>query len=100
MVSHLGEGDGRRGYRGQWARCPVKMEYGMSATSNTDAWVSGERYEPYIGRWSRLVARQFLAWLDVPPDRTWLDAGCGTGALTHTILEQAAPGAVTGIDLS
>ena len=27
---------------------------------------SGEAYEPYVGRWSRLVARKFLSWLGAP----------------------------------
>ena len=54
-----------------------------------DVWASGEAYEPYVGRWSRLVAREFLAWLDVPPGRAWLDVGCGTGALTSIILTDA-----------
>jgi hypothetical protein len=46
-----------------------------------DVWASGDAYEPYVGRWSRLIARQFIAWLRVPPDKTWLDVGCGTGSL-------------------
>jgi SAM-dependent methyltransferase len=65
-----------------------------------DVWASGDAYEPYVGRWSRLVAREFLAWLAVAPGRQWLDVGCGTGALTQTILAQANPAAVTGIDPS
>ena len=65
-----------------------------------DAWDVGEAYEPYVGRWSRLVAREFLAWLAVPPGRRWLDVGCGTGALSGTILEMAEPAAVFGIDPS
>jgi len=65
-----------------------------------DVWKSGASYEPYIGRWSRVVAREFLPWLDVPAGRRWLDVGCGTGALSQTILEIAAPGAVTGVDRS
>jgi SAM-dependent methyltransferase len=65
-----------------------------------DNWSSGARYEPYVGRWSRLVAREFLAWLAVPPGRRWLDVGCGTGALTQTILAIAEPSAVTGVDRS
>lgn len=69
-------------------------------SGRADVWASGAAYEPYVGRWSRLVAREFLGWLAVPPARRWLDVGCGTGALTGTILELAAPGQVTGVDAS
>ena len=26
-----------------------------------DTWAAGNLYEPYVGRWSRLVAREFFA---------------------------------------
>lgn len=65
-----------------------------------DVWKQGASYEPYIGRWSRLVAREFLPWLDVAGGRRWLDVGCGTGALSQTIIDVAAPAAVTGVDHS
>ena len=65
-----------------------------------DVWASGDAYEPYVGRWSRVVARDFVDWLEVPPGRRWLDIGCGTGALSQIILERAAPKALTGIDPS
>ena len=65
-----------------------------------DIWAAGDRYEPYVGRWSRLVARDFLAWLDQKPGLDWLDVGCGTGALTTTILDRAAPASVLGVDPS
>lgn len=68
--------------------------------SSSDAWASGDAYEPYIGRWSRLVAREFLAWLDVGPAARWLDVGCGTGALTETILATVAPARVDAVDAS
>jgi SAM-dependent methyltransferase len=55
-----------------------------------DGWASGEDYEPYVGRWSRLVAREFVGWLDVLPNRQWLDVGCGTGALSDVVLERLA----------
>src|SRR5690242_171821 len=63
-------------------------------------WNSGNRYESYIGRWSKLVARQFLAWLDVPSGVQWLDVGCGTGSLSQTILDTASPRSVLGVDAS
>ncbi len=65
-----------------------------------DVWASGKAYEPYVGRWSRLVAQEFLRWLGVPANSRWLDVGCGTGALVQTILESAAPSVVNGIDRS
>ncbi|MGN9808975.1 class I SAM-dependent methyltransferase [Micromonospora sp. BQ11] len=63
-------------------------------------WADGEAYEAYVGRWSRLVARDFLRWLDLPSGLRWLDVGCGTGALTATVVAQADPAEVTGIDPS
>lgn len=65
-----------------------------------DAWTQGDAYEPYVGRWSRLVAREFVQWLHLPGDKRWLDVGCGTGALTQTILDHAKPSAVVGVDAS
>jgi SAM-dependent methyltransferase len=72
----------------------------MTNPKPPDKWASGDLYEPYVGRWSRLVAREFLDWLQVPPRREWLDVGCGTGALTRTILDRADPLHVHGIDPS
>lgn len=65
-----------------------------------DAWVSGAAYEAYIGRWSRLAAREFIDWLGVLAGRDWLDAGCGTGALCQSILHLAEPRRLKGIDRS
>lgn len=81
---------------------PIESEMRMDSEQprSADVWASGAAYEPYVGRWSRLVARDVLTWLAVPPARRWLDAGCGTGALTETILALAAPSTVTGIDAS
>lgn len=66
----------------------------------TTTWASGAAYEAYVGRWSRLVAHEFLAWLNIPPARRWLDAGCGAGALAETILQRAMPHTITGMDKS
>ena len=70
------------------------------AAERNEVWASGDAYEPYVGRWSRLVAHEFVAWLGVSSDRRWLDVGCGTGALCEVILERASPRHVTGIDPS
>ena len=64
----------------------------------TETWDSAEAYERYVGRWSRRVARDFLGWLAVPPGGRWLDVGCGTGALSRTILDVARPATVLGVD--
>jgi ubiquinone/menaquinone biosynthesis C-methylase UbiE len=65
-----------------------------------DNWVNGDLYEGYMGRWSRRVAREFIQWLAVPAKGQWLDVGCGTGALSHTILQLAEPTQIKGIDRS
>jgi SAM-dependent methyltransferase len=72
----------------------------MSGTDNRPVWAAGDKYEPYIGRWSRLVAARFLDWLDVADSKRWVDVGCGTGALLQTILATRKPTLVSGVDRS
>jgi SAM-dependent methyltransferase len=72
----------------------------LARTKNLEVWAAGAAYEPYVGRWSRLIARDFIDWLALPGKQRWLDIGCGTGALTHEILERAAPASVVGLDPS
>ncbi len=76
----------------------------------SSAWLDGDAYEAYVGRWSRQVAPLFVRWLDAPAGDAragdaaaggrWLDVGCGTGALTEAILAAARPAQVAGIDPS
>ena len=65
-----------------------------------DNWTAGDLYEGYMGRWSRLAAQEFIQWLNVPKGGQWLDVGCGTGALSQTILQLAEPGHIKGMDRS
>ena len=63
-----------------------------------DSWNEGDPYEYFMGRWSKLVAREFLAWLKVPENLTWLDIGCGTGVLGEAIYTYSKPKQLYGID--
>lgn len=65
-----------------------------------DEWLAGSAYEPFMGRWSRIVAAEFIGWLAAPLEARWLDVGCGTGVLSSTILARAAPTQVCSLDAS
>jgi SAM-dependent methyltransferase len=65
-----------------------------------DRWLTGDAYEAYMGRWSRRVARLFLAWLSPMPSANWLEFGCGTGALTSAICELVDPASIVACDPS
>lgn len=68
--------------------------------NSSDGWTSGDPYERYIGRWSSVVARDFLGWTGAPGGLDWLDVGCGAGALTAAIAESRAPRRLAGVDPS
>lgn len=53
-----------------------------------------------MGRWSRAIGSNFLAWVDAPTNVRWLEVGCGTGAFSELVLERTAPASFTGIDPS
>jgi len=65
-----------------------------------DVWAAGDAYERYMGRWSRLVADRFVAWLGGGNGLRWLDVGCGTGALTSAVAARCEPRMVVGLDRS
>jgi 2-polyprenyl-3-methyl-5-hydroxy-6-metoxy-1,4-benzoquinol methylase len=67
---------------------------------DVDIWEDASAYESYVGRWSRLVAKPFIEWLAQPAGSAWLDFGCGSGALTETILAEGAARLVVGCDQS
>lgn len=68
-------------------------------TDPADRWDQGSAYDRFMGRWSLLVAEAFVRWLAVPPG-SWLDVGCGTGALLATAAATASPTRLAGVDPS
>jgi SAM-dependent methyltransferase len=66
----------------------------------SDKWAAGQTYEDFMGRWSRLLAPRFVSWLSVRPTASWLDVGCGTGALADAICAEANPTSVVACDPS
>lgn len=72
----------------------------MTGKGVPDRWQSGEPYERYVGRWSRRVAPLFLDWLGMPAGLTWLDVGCGTGAVIAAVLTYCHPQRVIGVEPS
>ena len=72
----------------------------MVEASRHDAWQAGDRYEAYMGRWSRRIAPRFLDWLGALDGLDWLEVGCGTGALSAAILARCSPKGLISIDPS
>jgi len=65
-----------------------------------EKWTSGAAYDQWMGRWSQLLARDFLSWLNMTPNLRWLDVCCGSGILTEAVVEHCSPARVAGLDAS
>jgi SAM-dependent methyltransferase len=85
----------------------LQYQWRITVVTTTDpqqprpiSWNNVDAYERFVGRWSRQVSREFVAWLNVAPQRHWLDVGCGTGALSQAILDRGDPAFVLGVDPS
>lgn len=63
-----------------------------------EPWSNEEAYELRVGRWSRLAAMDFLAWLGIGPGLRWLDVGAGTGALAAAIAARCSPAVLVAFD--
>jgi ubiquinone/menaquinone biosynthesis C-methylase UbiE len=65
-----------------------------------DRWTSGAHYDRWMGRWSRLLAQEFVSWLAAPAGLRWIDVCCGSGIVSETLVERAAPQSIVGVDAS
>jgi SAM-dependent methyltransferase len=72
----------------------------MRTDLSDENWMTGDAYEAFMGRWSRLLAEKFVLWLDPEQDQSWLDVGCGTGALATAISNLTDPSLVVACDPS
>jgi SAM-dependent methyltransferase len=88
-----GDSRGSTARAARWATMPTMLPAEFR-------WSGGAAYDGYVGRWSRLVAAEFIPWLDVSGGATWIDVGCGTGQLTRSILRIATPSRVVSLDPS
>jgi SAM-dependent methyltransferase len=61
-------------------------------------WTDPDAYEIFMGRWSELLAKPFLAFAGVAPGGRVLDVACGTGVLTKALADAGAH--VVGVDAS
>lgn len=69
-----------------------------SLSATPGGYGSGEAYDRYMGRWSSLLARQFLRFAGISTARCVLDVGSGTGSLTKVIANAVPVRRIVGID--
>jgi ubiquinone/menaquinone biosynthesis C-methylase UbiE len=68
--------------------------------SSTFTAIDAGQYEQMMGRWSRVLARQFIAFAGPGDGEAVIDVGCGTGSLTFELLSAAKHLTVTAVDYS
>src|SRR5687767_13358092 len=61
---------------------------------------SGDAYDRFMGRYSRLLAPPFADFCRVEPGQRLVDVGCGPGAFTGVAAERLGPGSVVAVDPS
>lgn len=83
-----------------YASLEPKDESTIMDSINMERWTSGAAYDQWMGRWSRLLAQEFLKWLDVPSGLRWIDVCCGSGVISEAIVEGNNPASVVGVDVS
>jgi SAM-dependent methyltransferase len=62
--------------------------------------VAADAYDRFMGRYSVLLASEFVGLADVVAGQRVLDVGCGPGALTSELVRSLGPEAVAAVDPS
>jgi SAM-dependent methyltransferase len=62
--------------------------------------VAADRYDAYMGRWSRLLAPQLADLAGVEAPARVIDVGCGTGTLTAELVGRVGAARVAAVDPS
>src|ERR687886_1605280 len=62
--------------------------------------VAGDKYDRFMGRYSRELAPLFVDFAGVSPGMTAVDVGCGPGALTEALVERLGAQNVAAADPS
>jgi SAM-dependent methyltransferase len=57
-------------------------------------------YEIQMGRWSRRLAVEFAAFVELGDGERILDVGCGTGSLASAIVDVTSTSTIDGVDLA
>lgn len=61
---------------------------------------SGDAYDAFMGRYSRLLAVPLVDWTGVTTGHAVLDVGCGPGALTDALVQRLGASEVSAFDPS
>jgi SAM-dependent methyltransferase len=64
------------------------------------AFLDGDAYLRFMGRWSIPLTTVFADWSDLPVAGTILDVGCGPGVLTEELVRRYGPEHVLAVDPS
>ena len=62
--------------------------------------VAGDKYDRFMGRYSRELAPRFMEFAGVHPGMTAVDVGCGPGALTERLVIELGAESVSAADPS
>ena len=68
--------------------------------SSTFAVADAAGYEIQMGRWSRQLAIEFAAFVELGDGERILDVGCGTGSLASVIVSVTTTSTINGVDLA